>query len=106
MQFIFVTVDPERDTIDTLGTYVSHFNEEFIGLGGTMAQLDSLASQIGITYFYEPAEEDGSYLVNHTGSVFLLDPEARLITLYSAPLNPTEMVSRFIEIETVISNQD
>jgi protein SCO1 len=105
-QVIFVTVDPERDTLDKLAGYVGHFNNDFIALGGTQEQLTSLANQIGITYYYDAASADGSYLVSHTGSIFLLDADARLISIFSQPLNPHEIQSRFIEIESFISNQD
>jgi protein SCO1 len=106
IQVIFITVDPERDSIDKLSAYIAHFNDEFIGLGGIADQVDSLASQIGITYFYEPASIDGSYLVSHTGSIFLLDPKARLISMFSPPFNPMEIQTRFIEIKNFISRQD
>jgi protein SCO1/2 len=105
-QFIFVTVDPMRDTIEKLENYVGHFNSNFIALGGTQEQLDSLASQIGISYLYESAAEDGSYLVSHTSSIFLIDPKARLISILSQPFNPLQIQSRFVEIEDFISNQD
>jgi protein SCO1/2 len=105
-QIIFITIDPERDSLDKLAGYIGHFNSNFIALGGTQEQLDSFASQIGISYLYESAAEDGSYLVSHTSSIFLFDTKARLISLFSQPFNPLEIQSRFVDVEHFISNQD
>jgi protein SCO1/2 len=105
-QIIFVTIDPDRDSIDKLAGYIGHFNSKFIALGGTHEQLDSLTSQIGISYLNESAAEDGSYLVSHTSSIFLMDPNVQLISIFSQPFNPLDIQSRFVDIEQFISNQN
>ncbi|MGK0298687.1 MAG: cytochrome oxidase Cu insertion factor (SCO1/SenC/PrrC family), partial [Gammaproteobacteria bacterium] len=86
--------------------YIGHFNSKFIALGGTHEQLDSLTSQIGISYLNESAAEDGSYLVSHTSSIFLMDPNVQLISIFSQPFNPLDIQSRFVDIEQFISNQN
>ena len=106
VQIIFVTVDPERDSTTKIADYINHFNEKFIGLSGTQEQLDSLASQIGITYFYGPLAKDGGYDVSHTNSIFLLDPKARLISIFSHPFDPMSIQSRFLEIKKFISTRE
>ncbi|MEX2352775.1 MAG: SCO family protein [Gammaproteobacteria bacterium] len=105
VQVLLITVDPERDTPARLAEYTGYFNEDFIGLGGSMEQINSLAAQIGISYMYHPPDEDGSYLVDHTSAVFLLDPQARLVSIFSAPHNPAAIRSRFNQIETFIRDQ-
>jgi protein SCO1/2 len=74
LRVIFVTVDPERDTLDVMREYLSPL-DGVIGLVGDEAQTDQIKRSYGV--FSEKVEEEGSsqYSVNHTASVFLIDDE-------------------------------
>ena len=104
-QMIFVSVDPQRDTTDKIQSYINFFNPEFIGLGGTLDQLEGLSNQIGIAYIHNLPDEDGNYLVEHTSSIFLLDPNARLVSILSPPHNSETISNRFIEITRFLKSQ-
>ncbi len=104
IQIIFVTVDPERDTPERLKEYLAFFEPGFVGLGGTIDQITSLTDQIGIAYLYQLPQSDGSYLVDHTSSIFLFDPQARLVSIFSAPHSVDEIHSRFSEIREFLSS--
>lgn len=106
VQTVFVTVDPARDTRERLAEFMPYFSSDFIGLGGTLAQLNSLASQIGVAYNYGPDSGDGEYLVDHTSSLFLLDPEARLVSIISPPYSVDAIERRFTSARDFISKQD
>jgi protein SCO1/2 len=78
VRFVFVTVDPERDTPERLGLHVNAFNPDFVGLTGTPAELEAVYQIFGV--FYERDDASGSalgYLVSHTATAFLLDPDGR-----------------------------
>ncbi|MCG8325990.1 MAG: SCO family protein [Thiotrichales bacterium] len=105
LQIVFVSVDPDRDGSAKLREYMTYFNSEFIGLGGTREQVDSLARQIGIAYFLHEADEQGSYLVDHSASVFLIDPKGRLLAVFSAPHTPGDIQDRFQQIHEFYSQQ-
>jgi protein SCO1/2 len=72
LRTIFVTVDPERDTIETLKTYIAAFDPAIEGLVGTAAETERVRAVFGITA--EKTEDDGKgfYLMNHTASLFLI----------------------------------
>ena len=72
----FVTVDPERDTVETLKDYVSNFDPRIEGLVPTPEQLPKLASDFRIYYAKVPTS-DGSYTMDHTALVFLMDRDGR-----------------------------
>jgi len=92
VQYIFVSVDPERDTPELLGQYVASFNGGFIGVTGTAAQLKKLTHQLGVFYKRVPDEKTtGDYAINHTASVLLFDPDGRFHAIFSAPLEATEL---------------
>lgn len=78
VRFVFVTVDPERDTPERVGEYVRRFDPAFIGLSGTEAELQPVWD--GYFVFREiPEHAPGSnYLVGHTGNVYAIDPQGNL----------------------------
>lgn len=75
LNIIFVTVDPERDTIEHLATYLSNFDEDVFGLVGNQAQTDQIKRSYGV--FSEVVEPEGStdYLVNHTSSLYMINAQ-------------------------------
>jgi len=102
VQMVFVSVDPERDTPEQLAQYVRHFDDRMIGLGGTTAQVQGLTAQLGIAFYHTEPAADGNYLVDHSASVFLLDPEARLVSIFSAPHEADRLVAKLREIRKFI----
>lgn len=84
---VMISVDPERDTPARLAGYVKAFDPSFTGATGTKAAIDELARRMGVMAATRPIE-GGSYTVDHTTSVFLIDPDGALRALFSAPLTP------------------
>lgn len=72
VQALFVSVDPERDTVDVLKQYVSVFPGDIRGLTGTPAQIADVTKAFN-AYFKKVPQPSGSYTVDHTASVYLLD---------------------------------
>jgi protein SCO1 len=72
LQGVFVTVDPERDTPQILGDYVSFVSDRIVGLTGPQAEIDKLVKDWGVVAEKVP-QDDGGYLMNHTASVFLVN---------------------------------
>jgi protein SCO1 len=72
LRTIFVTVDPERDTKDTLTSYLSAFDPNIIGLVGNADQTAAAKASFGVFSEKGQADKSGSYLVNHTATVFLI----------------------------------
>ncbi|UJW87830.1 SCO family protein [Devosia sp. SL43] len=68
----FVSIDPERDTPDILGDYVSWVSDRITGVTGTPEEIDKIAKAWGVYYKRVPLE-GGDYTMDHTASVFLLD---------------------------------
>jgi protein SCO1/2 len=81
----FVSVDPGRDTPALLGQYVAHFDPSFVGATGTRDAIDALTRALGVAVIIGPASADGSYAVDHSAAIFLVDPEARVVALFGAP---------------------
>ncbi len=96
IRFIFVSIDPERDTPEQLARYVSYFNGDFIGVTGTPEALEQLTKPLGIFSSKVEAEPgSGSYLVDHTASVLLFDPDGRFHAVFSTPLSAEKISGDF-----------
>lgn len=95
---IFISVDPERDTLEKLSTYMAYYNQEFTAVTGTKTEIDNLAGQCGAGYIKEPESAPGFYLVSHTSAIFLTDPKARLVAAFSQPHIPKNIVSLYQKI--------
>lgn len=97
VQYVLVSVDPERDTPEHLGRYVKHFHPAFIGATGPHAELARLTSPLGVYYARGP-ERDGLYEVEHSSAIFLVGPDARLRAIFTAPQDPTKMAAGFEQL--------
>lgn len=83
VRFIFITVDPERDTPEIVAGYMNAFDETFIGLRGEPERLAEVVDAYNI--FVEKAYFDNTasgYTVNHTASTLLIDPQGNLRVQY------------------------
>ena len=95
VQFVFVSVDPNRDTIGNLRQYVTHFDSAFLGVTGEDAQIGNLAGQLGAAYQVTITPGIENYPVNHTAAVFLVDPQARYHAVFTWPLDAKAISKRF-----------
>jgi protein SCO1 len=86
-QVVMISVDPQRDTPERLAGYVRAFDPAFVGATGTKAAIDELAQRMGVLVATRPLDGD-NYTVDHTTSVFLVDPNGALRALFSAPHTP------------------
>ena len=77
MGFVFVTVDPERDTPEIMRDYVGAFSERITGVTGEPEAVAAMVKKFHI-YARKTPLEGGGYTMDHTATVFLLDAEGRL----------------------------
>ncbi len=94
-QFVFVSIDPERDKPESLGGYVEYFNPDFIGITGNQAQLDVLGRQLNIEARRIEGDTSANYLLSHTSSIMLFDPRARWYADFSPPHERASIIERF-----------
>ena len=85
LSIVFISVDPERDTPEEVGTYLKLFDTPVVGLTGTTAQIEQVKKQFGI-YSRKVEQPGGSYSVDHTATVMLLDRNGQFV----ATLSPEE----------------
>ena len=79
MNVIFITVDPERDTVEAMAEYVGYFHPAIRGWTGVPAQIARAAEGFRVAYERVPTD-GGDYTMNHTASVFLFDADGRFVS--------------------------
>ena len=77
LKVYFVTVDPERDTRDQIASYLQAFDQRITGLTGSRAAIDQMLKEYRV-YSRKVPLDGGSYSMDHTASVYLLDRDAAL----------------------------
>lgn len=90
-RFVFITVDPERDTLERLSAYVTNFDPTFIGVTGTMSELEAVWKSYGV---YRAKQTGGTalgYLVDHSSRIYLIDPRGNLRVTYTHDMQAEDM---------------
>lgn len=100
--YLLISVDPERDSPERLREYTGYFNEKFQGATGSHDQLQNLARQFGVIYRRSPGQEgQENYTVDHSSTLVLVDPQARLRAVFTPPHTPDSLVTDFGKIRAL-----
>lgn len=73
VQYVLLSADPERDTPEKLASYVDYFDTDFVGLTGSVADVDRLAKQLNSLFARVPLE-NGDYLIDHSANIVIINP--------------------------------
>lgn len=82
VRFVFITVDPARDTPEQLAAHLDRFDTRFIGLSGSEQALRAVWEDYGVAVIPEPPDSGGAQWITHTARLFLIDGQGRLVTTY------------------------
>ena len=97
VQFLFVSVDPQRDTPGQLARYVGFFDKEFVAATGTDDQLTALTRSLGLVYARIP-DESGGYSVDHSASAVIHDPPSRAAPVFRPPFEPGPIATDIVAL--------
>lgn len=83
VQPLFITVDPQRDTVDRMAEYVAAFDAGIVGLTGAPEQIEAAAASFRAYYAKASAANDSDYLMDHSALLYILDPNGRFAAFVS-----------------------
>ncbi len=95
---IFITVDPERDTVPVMADYAENFHPRMRGLTGTLEEV-KVATRAYRVYFKkgDSAEVDEDYLMDHTSLLYFMGPEGDYLTHFTFGTPPDEIAKRILK---------
>jgi protein SCO1/2 len=97
-RIIFMSVDAKRDTPAQLAKYVPYFDPDFVGVtAATQPQIEALAAKLGVGVIITP-RPDGSYSVDHSGAIFVVNPQGRLTAILTGPFTVSALETDFQRI--------
>ncbi len=82
LTFVFVTVDPQRDSPEQLARYLQSFNDQFYGLSGSQETLQAVWDDYGVYREIQELDSPIGYLVDHTSRLYLINPQGELVMTY------------------------
>lgn len=89
---VFVSVDPERDTGETIQRYVEFFDPAIVGVTGEPEQLDVLTHALGIVHRKVPLD-GGGYTIDHSSQLVLIDPAGRQAGIFRPPFDAAKLAA-------------
>lgn len=103
-QIAFISVDPDRDTIEKINDYVTGFNTHFIGARAEIPETIALEKQLHIVAAKMNVDYQGEnhYTINHSAEILLFNPQAKLQAYFSYPHEPEQMVKDYKLILTTL----
>lgn len=103
-QVYFVSVDPQRDALPQLASYVDYFDKDFIGVTGEERMLDAFARQASVLFMKMPSQagSENDYLVDHSAALLLVNPEGRLAAFINPPHTPQSILKA---TKSIINNE-
>lgn len=94
LQVVMISLDPERDTPLALTQYIHTFHPDFVAISDKIQDLRKIQSQFGV---YSARESSSNYQIQHTSSIFLINPQAQWVGIFKYGMSPQQFVQVFTE---------
>lgn len=93
---IFITIDPERDTVEQMAEYVAQYHPRLVGLTGSREQIDAVTKAYKV--YATKVENDmmDGYMMNHSAFLYFMGPEGELLSMYPAT-DTADVIARNIQ---------
>lgn len=83
VQPLFVTLDPERDTVEHLAQYVPLFHPRLIGLTGSLSDVGKAADAYRVFYKrVKTGDKPDDYTLDHTAFIYLVDRDGKYLGFF------------------------
>ncbi|PLX42881.1 MAG: SCO family protein [Hyphomicrobiales bacterium] len=93
---LFITVDPDRDTVKQMSEYVPLFHKSLIGLTGTKDQIAAVAKAYRV--YYARQGEGSSYEMDHSSLIYFMDKQGQYAAHFAYGVKPDEIARRIREV--------
>lgn len=105
---VFISIDPDRDTVDVLSNYITYFNKDFLAATGSQEQLKNISHQMA-AFYGKAAGASGDinnkdYLMDHSASLILINPDAEIQAFLAGPHIPEQVIESIKRSEEYYAN--
>ena len=104
LKLVFVSVDPQRDTPALLARYLRAFSADFIGITGAAPALEPLSRSLSVAA-QRVNLPDGSYTMDHSANIYLLDPEGRFAAVFTPPFDRARLTADLRKLKSRYGRQ-
>lgn len=89
VNFVFISVDPQRDTPAVIGDYLTQFDPAIIGLAGDFEVFDQIKTDYNLEFIERSIEgtAETEYLISHTSDLFLAEENGNLAAIYTTGID-------------------
>jgi protein SCO1/2 len=98
ISFVFITVDPERDSPERLAAYVPGFDPQFLGLTGERSALEEIWKNYGVYVERRDVGSASGYLVDHSARIYLIDIQGNWRLNYPFGMEPEKIAQDIIRL--------
>jgi protein SCO1/2 len=95
---VFVTIDPERDTVQALADYSSHFHPNLVMLTGSPAQVAKAAELFDVRYRKVEGSGSQDYLMDHTAYFYLVGPDGDQVARFQHTITPEKLAGALTKL--------
>ncbi len=88
---LFITVDPERDTVEAMAAYAPSFHPDLVALTGTPEQVAAAAKAYRVYYAKVEDKSSGTYLMDHSSFIYLMGPDGAYLTHFDHLAKPEQI---------------
>jgi protein SCO1/2 len=92
VRFLFITVDPERDTPERLKLYLGSFDPAFTGLTSSRSELERVWQEYGVFQQKQAPDSSGNYAVDHTARIYAIDKTGNFRLTYPYDIEVSAIV--------------
>ncbi|HJL51316.1 MAG TPA: SCO family protein [Arenicellales bacterium] len=97
---VFVTLDPERDNLDKLESYIEFFDPSFVGMSGTGEQIKNTADLYKVFYEKVDIVSDTNYSISHSSHIYLLDTDGRVRATFGPGVTVPSMIQTVNQLQS------
>ena len=76
---LFISLDPERDSMEKLKKYTGYFHQNIIGVSGSIKELGKVAEIYGVKFEKKKSPDSAlGYVIYHSSKIFVIGPQGKL----------------------------
>ncbi len=98
IQPLFISFDPDRDSVEVLAEHLSHFHPAILGLTGSPEAVAAVAGAYKVYYEKVRGPGPNDYLINHSSYIYLMDQKGQYASHFNHQATPEDMARAALEL--------